>query len=625
MQWMLYNQSLTRIVTAIGGWVLLPLIIAVLLAISYHYAILVQFQIPYFILLLGLIVYIAQYAHKQKKQLQHLSSLSQATLESIGDGILITNDKGKIIKFNNNLLQILAIEKDKAISSHLVSQLDSLVPHLFSKNIQELKNSAEIISTDLYCKNGKILRYQSYPQCVNRRIIGRVFSFHDITHNKLAEQQLLYYATHDALTGLANRLHLMSHIKNALSQAKSKKHLAAILFFDLNRFKIINDSLGHVMGDGLLRSIAERLQKHTKAQDLLARLGGDEFVLSVSHITAQAEAITIAQRYLSELSKPFQLAKHNLYMHCSIGISIYPYHGTTAAVLMKNADLAMYAAKKNHFSWQFYSKHMQQEVFAQLSIESSLIKALEKREFVIHYQPIIDLRSKTISGFEALIRWQHPKKGLLLPSKFITLAENIGIIAEISEWILDTVATQALEWQQQNLFNGRISINLSSKQCQSPVLCEKIMNKLKSGQLNAHYLELELTENTFTENFSYAADALYQLQNLGVSISLDDFGTGYSNLEHLKNLPLNKLKIDRSFITHLPENVIDKTIVLNIISLAKSLNLRTLAEGVENQAQLDFLREHGCDEIQGFYFSEPLCAEDYVKNFFKIKRKIDHC
>jgi diguanylate cyclase (GGDEF)-like protein/PAS domain S-box-containing protein len=432
----------------------------------------------------------------------------------------------------------------------------------------------------------------------------------DITARKAAEKQVQFLAYYDALTGLPNRTLLQDRVAKALAGARRQKNKVAILFLDLDLFKNINDSLGHSAGDRLLQDVAERLKTWGREQDSVARVGGDEFVLVLNDVKNAPDAAVAAERLMDAMTSEFVVQGRSLNIGCSLGISIFPEHGADGETLIKNADAAMYSAKeygRNNF--QFFTSDMNAQVMERLTLENSLRLALAKKELFLVYQPQMDMASGRITGLEALLRWQHSELGLVPPDKFIRIAENSGLIAPIGEWVLRTACTQARKWQDEGLAAVTVAVNVSAVQFRQENFCEFIRIVLHETGLSAQYLELELTESLLLSSADLTLSLLRKLKATGVMLSIDDFGTGYSSFGYLRQFQVNKLKIDRSFIRDVAVKPDDAAITAAIISMAKNLNLKVIAEGVENEAQMSFLRGHQCDEVQGYYVSRPLAAD----------------
>jgi diguanylate cyclase (GGDEF)-like protein/PAS domain S-box-containing protein len=435
----------------------------------------------------------------------------------------------------------------------------------------------------------------------------------DITQRKVAEERVQSLAYHDPLTGLPNRTLLRDRLSKALSTARRQNHKVALLFLDLDRFKKVNDSLGHSVGDLLLQDIAGRLKSVARDQDTIARLGGDEFLIVLTNIKDIPGAVVAAERFMDAMTAEFVLQGHSLNMSCSLGISIFPEHGADSETLIKNADAAMYSAKeggRNNF--QFFTAEMNAEAVKRLTLENGLRLSLDKKELFLVYQPQMDIATGKITGLEALLRWQHPELGLVPPDQFIGIAENTGMILPIGEWVLRTACSQARKWKDEGLLAVTMAVNVSAIQFRQEGFCQLIRRMLNETGLAPQYLELELTESLLLSSGDVTFAVLKELKNLGLKLAIDDFGTGYSSLSYLKQFPVSKLKIDRSFVRDVATDPDDAAITTAIISMAKSLNLKVIAEGVENEAQMSFLRARQCDEIQGYYFSKPLLAEEVV-------------
>ena len=432
----------------------------------------------------------------------------------------------------------------------------------------------------------------------------------DITDRKVAEERVQYLAYYDALTGLPNRTLLQDRLAKALAGARRQKDKVALLFLDLDRFKNVNDSLGHSLGDLLLQEVAERLKRWAREQDTVARLGGDEFLIVLTDVKDIADAAVAAERLMDILIAEFVVQGHPLGIACSLGISIFPEHGADGETLIKNADAAMYSAKEHgRNNFRFFTEEMNAQVVEQLTLENSLRLAIERKEFFLAYQPQMDIGTGRITGLEALLRWQHPELGLVPPDRFIPIAESSGLILRLGEWVLQTACSQARQWQDEGLLAVPVAINVSAVQFRQEDFSKLIGRVLLETGLTSQYLELELTESLLLSDAGVTFAVLQELKAMGLKLAIDDFGTGYSSLSYLKRFPISKLKIDRSFIRDIAVDPDDAAITTAIIAMAKQLKLKVIAEGVEDEAQLLFLRENHCDEIQGYYFSKPLTAE----------------
>ncbi|HEX9501141.1 MAG TPA: EAL domain-containing protein, partial [Thermoanaerobaculia bacterium] len=428
---------------------------------------------------------------------------------------------------------------------------------------------------------------------------------------ELASVEIEHLAYHDALTGLPNRPLFMDRLIVALAQASRANQKLAVFFLDLDRFKDINDSLGHSTGDGLLKSVAERIRRCVREGDTVSRFGGDEFTLLIPRVDHIEDAAKIAQKIIETLKIPFSINEHELFVTTSIGISLFPIDGTDPETLVRNADTAMYRAKdQGRDNYQLYAPAMNARALERLALENMLRKALSHRDFVLFYQPVVDINTKNVVGVEALIRWKHPELGLLSPAHFISAAETSGLIIPIGDWVLRTACRQAKLWQKKLEPELTVAVNLSARQFQQPNLTEEIAEVLEETGLDAKYLELEITESNAMQNAENTIYTLRELKALGVRISMDDFGTGYSSLNYLKRFPIDTLKLDQSFVREITSNPTDAAIATAVISMAHTLNLRVIGEGVEKEDQFQFLQARGCDYIQGYLFSPPLAVEN---------------
>jgi diguanylate cyclase (GGDEF)-like protein len=434
----------------------------------------------------------------------------------------------------------------------------------------------------------------------------------DVTEQKAAQQQLNYLAYYDVLTKLPNRTLFMDHLNLAIAGANRHGTLMALLFLDLDHFKEINDTLGHPIGDLLLQETAQRLSFCVRDTDTVARMGGDEFAIVQTDLAGLEGAEILAQKLVEAISQPFLLDGNEVYTSTSIGLTIYPLEEVGPEQLLKNADMAMYAAKaKGRNNFQFFSPAMNVEAHKHRDLQTGLRQALERGELMLYYQPKVNLQSGEIVGAEALLRWCHPERGLIPPLEFIPVAEESGLIVPIGEWVLKQSCGQIKSWQRAGLPALRVSVNLSAAQFKRDNLLETLSAALRDADLEPQYLELEITESLLMQTAHDTVNILEWLRCFGIHVSIDDFGTGYSSLSYLKRLPVDILKIDRSFIDEIPDDGDDIAITKAIISLSHHLNLSVIAEGVETRAQVDFLRANGCDEVQGYYFSKPLPAEEF--------------
>jgi diguanylate cyclase (GGDEF)-like protein len=431
---------------------------------------------------------------------------------------------------------------------------------------------------------------------------------------KALEERFAYLAQFDSLTALPNRSLLLDRFTQTLTQAARNQWLVGILFVDLDRFKVVNDTRGHSVGDALLVQVAARLKECVRPGDTVGRLGGDEFAIVLCSLGKAADAGLVADKVISALSRPFRLGGQDIYVSASLGIGIYPTDGNEADELLRNADTAMYRAKeRGRNTFQFYLPEMNERSAERLALETQLRGALERQEFLVHYQPKANIATGAISGFEALLRWQHPQRGLVQPEQFISILEDTGMIVPVGEWVLRTVCEQVNSWKAAGIEPRPVAVNLSARQFQQRDLDSVIAAILEETKVDADLLELELTESMLMRDPEEAVRTLEALRGYGVALAVDDFGTGYSSLSYLQRFPLDALKIDRAFIRDITTKPDDASIAVAIITLAHSLKLKVIAEGVETEAQLNFLKLHGCDEMQGYYFSAALSVENCTR------------
>ena len=431
----------------------------------------------------------------------------------------------------------------------------------------------------------------------------------DITERMASEARMRHMAMHDALTGLPNRTLLRDRLRQAISRAERHGHEVWVLFIDLDRFKSVNDSLGREAGDAFLKAVADRLQKTARDNDTVARLGADEFVMVLSDFPVGTISTRIVTRIREAIAEPIVLAGQQVVISCSIGAAVYPNDGTDVEKLIEQADAAMYFVKKNgRDNFQFYASTMNERASERFEIEAGLRRALVNCEFVLHYQPQVDLVTNQIVGVEALIRWIHPQRGMISPIRFIDIAEETGLIVPIGLWVLRTACAQNKAWQDAGYPALRMAVNLSARQFAHPELLQNIIDTLDDTGLHPRYLDIEITESLLVTNVEQAVGLMHKIDRLGVSLSIDDFGTGYSSLTYLKRFPVDVLKIDQSFIRDIAVDRTSEAIIVSIISLAHNLGIQVIAEGVEEQAHLKFLQQHRCDQLQGYYFSKPVPA-----------------
>ena len=549
--------------------------------------------------------------------LMHAEEKYRAIVEDAVIGIYQVTPEGKFLSANRALAKAAGYDSPQEF---LNSGTNAAQVYLEPEQRQELRRrmaregKVRDFEIAVRTRSGQLRTVLANARVVRNNAGAELYyegTLQDITDRKAAEQRVQFLAYYDALTGLPNRTLFQDRLSKALAGARRRGEKLALLFLDLDDFKKINDSLGHSAGDLLLKEVAERLKKWAREQDTVARLGGDEFVVILSGLKDAESAALAADRLMKAMGAQFLILGHAVTASCSVGISVFPDHGRDGEALIKNADAAMYSAKelgRNNF--RFFTQEMNSRAMERLTLESELRRALENDQLLLEYQPQWALATQKITGVEALVRWRHPTLGLVPPSRFIPIAENSGLILSIGEWVLKTACAQAQQWQAQGLPPLTVAVNVSAIQFRQESFPAVVARVLQETGLSAQSLELELTEGLLLSTAAVTLSSLQALKKMGVQLSIDDFGTGYSSLSYLKHLPVYKLKIDRSFVRDITTDPDDAAITGTIISIAKHLDLKVIAEGVESEEQVSFLREHGCDEAQGYYFSRPLSAED---------------
>ena len=540
--------------------------------------------------------------------------------EDSDEGIIITDAKENIVSVNNSFCKI---------SGYTAAEVMGKTPRLFKsgrhdadfyRDMWEAINSNGSWQGELWNKrkNGEL-----YPEWTSissvRNTKGNITHyftiFSDITERKQVEDRINNLAYYDTLTGIPNRTMLRMLIEQALVEAARKKAHCSVLFIDLNRFKPINDTLGHRVGDYVLQQVSARFRATLRNEDVVARIGGDEFVVALFDVVSSDHASFVAQKLLASLEAPFMFEGNELRIGASIGISSFPEDGKDTDTLLRLADIAMYRVKQGNDKndgYLFYSQEMNKSALKRLQIETGLRRAIDNNELLLHYQPKVDVHDGRIVGAEALIRWRHPEKGMVPPGDFIPVAEESGLVILIGEWVLRAACAQIKIWQDSGMLPRRVAINVSAREF-TPVLPNRVDSMLDKHGLSPDWIELEITEGMLMNSSEKVIAMMGEVTDLGVTLSLDDFGTGYSSLSYLKRFPIDTLKIDRSFVIGIPGDKDDCAIASAIIGMAKQLGLNVIAEGVEDAEQFDFLRKAGCDEIQGYYFSRPLPSEDFEK------------
>jgi diguanylate cyclase (GGDEF)-like protein/PAS domain S-box-containing protein len=543
-----------------------------------------------------------------------------STMELAAIGIAHVGLEGRFLYANPQLCEMLGYTEHELLQMTVkgVSHIDDV------GTTDELRERLRAGEIDSFKTEKRYLRKDGTPVWVGLTIAAKreragqwlydISVVEDISERKRAEERIHYLATHDGLTGLPNRAMFAQLLTLAIETARRYDRRFAVLFIDLDRFKVINDTLGHEAGDVLLREMGARLRECLRASDVVARLGGDEFVVLLQEISDASQAASVARNILSTVMKPIVILGHECRVTASIGVCIHPDEGQDDQSVMQNADMAMYVAKeegKNNY--QFFNSHLKPHSIERLALETNLRRALELQEFALHYQAKVNFKTGVITGVEALLRWQSPELGQVQPARFIPLAEETGLIVPIGKWVLHTACGQCVAWQAEGLPPVRMSVNLSMRQLNDEGLLREIQSVLEETGMDPELLELEVTESTIMHNAERAVKVLTAIKELGVRLAIDDFGTGYSSLAHLKRFPIDTLKVDRSFIREVPSDAEDRAIAEAIIAMGKTLSLTVVAEGVETPEQQAFLSERLCDEMQGFFFSTPVAAQDFAE------------
>ncbi len=513
-----------------------------------------------------------------------------------------------VIDANPSCLAMFDNNRQKVIGSNSFALFGATFREFLSELLQVLEHG-DTISFEL-CLPGTDKFYNVQAFSPDKSLIATLFE--DITERRKSEQHIQKMAYFDNLTGLPNRALFLDRLGQGMVRANREKTNLAVLFLDLDRFKSINDTLGHAVGDQLLIEVTQRLNRHIRSSDTLARLGGDEFVVVATNLVDKLDASYIAQNLIDSIHPPFQIMGHELHVTTSIGIALFPDDGDTTEILIKHADVAMYSSKESgRNSFNFFSPFMNRKAILRMEVEEGLRNALEREEFFLEYQPIMNATSGTIVAAEALLRWNHPTRGRIAPDQFIPLAEETGLILPVGEWVLRKTCLTIKAWSDAGLPPIRVSVNVSSRQIEQQNFVEIVENILRDTGANASQLELELTENSLVTHIGKNIQDAFRMREWGISVAIDDFGTGYSSLGSVKTLPIDHIKIDRSFIKDVITSGHDQAVVETIIVMSQKLGIKNIAEGVETAEQVRFLQEHGCNEIQGFYYHHPLPPEAF--------------
>jgi diguanylate cyclase (GGDEF)-like protein/PAS domain S-box-containing protein len=549
------------------------------------------------------------------REISLVSKFADKIFEHASEGVMISDPRSNIINVNKAFTLVTGYSHDEVIGKSASLLNSGRQDATFYRTMWQALTETGHWQGEIWNrrKNGEIyLEWLSITAVKNNHnhTTHYVAIFSDITTIKANEERLHRLAYYDALTELPNRILFNDRLNQAIARASRNNQMVAVMLLDLDRFKIINDTLGHLAGDTLLTDVARRIGNCMRESDTVARLGGDEFIVVLPDLDNINHATLVAQKIIDILSHPFTLENQEVFITASIGISFYPSSGDNAEMLVKTADIAMYHAKEQgRNNYQFYRSSASDETSALFALEHSLRRALERNELSLHYQPQIDIETNAITGMEALLRWQHPERGMIPPLEFIPLAEETGLIIPIGEWVLRSACAQNKEWQDAGLPPVRIAVNLSVRQLKQKNLVARIEEILAETGLDPQWLELELTESMIMNNSENSIQQLTEIKALGIELAIDDFGTGYSSLSYLKRFPIDRVKIDQSFVQGVCCDPDDAAISQAIIALATILKLKVTAEGVETQDQLSFLREHQCCDAQGYLFSRPLPVE----------------
>lgn len=550
-------------------------------------------------------------------------------IETAHDLIQSTNKNGEFIFVNRTWSRTLGYSLEELAGKTLYDLVPEEHRSLLAEEIDAVieEGRDNLLETVFQTKAGKMIEVEGsltrgFSTEDDASVVWGISR--DISERKEVQRQLYRLAHFDPLTGLPNRVLFVDRLKQTKAQAQRHKRIMAVAFVDLDRFKVINDTLGHPVGDQLLRSVGERLNATVREVDTVARIGGDEFVIILGDLREQSDAERVVKKLIDGMSDPFNVDQHELFISCSIGVSLYPHDDAEMNNLMKKADLAMYAAKaKGRNSFCFYSPDMDEHAHRRFVLENGMRRAIEQKEFLLYYQPKIDVVSGAMTSMEALLRWSHPELGILSPADFIPLAEESGLIIPLGRWVLQEACRQNKLWQAEGLCSLRVAVNVSGYQLQHPDFVQIVMAVLEETGLSANYLELEITESVIMQHPEYVVGILNRLREAGIHISIDDFGTGYSSLSHLKRFSVNSLKIDKAFVKEIDNNATDAAIANAIVAMGASLNLKVIAEGVERQAQFTILQNTKCDEVQGYLFSRPVPPEGIEAFIREEKEKIN--
>lgn len=564
--------------------------------------------------------------HLEETTALHTLSMLRATLDATADGILVVDPDGNYVTSNSVFHEMWRIPRhllhrgnEKAVIKFALAQIKN--PDSLMERFVETQRSPRDRSNDVVeFRDGRFFECVSMPQLIGGQSVGRVWSFRDVTDRVRVEMRVRHDAYHDSLTQLPNRALFLDRLAQEVGRVRRAGSNTALLLLDLDRFKTINDTLGHAAGDRLLIEVAQRLQSRKREGDTIARLGGDEFVFIVSGLRNKEDAAVVAEQVLDVLKSPIQIDDHELHVSGSIGIAHFPDDGDGCSSLMKSADMALYRAKElGRDNYQAFDPKLNQRAMDRLILENDLRRAIHDNEFLLHYQPQYDLASGEMRGVEALVRWKLGTD-LVSPAKFIPIAEECGLVVPLGRWVLDEAIRSCAEFNRRSAVPLRICINVSALQIQRPNFANEVSQILQDAGLAPGQLVVELTESALMQNPEQGSYAMEQLQRMGVGIAMDDFGTGHSSLTHMSVLPISMIKIDQSFVKNCATRKTDESIITAIITMGHALGLKVLAEGVETDEQARILQAQGCDEVQGYLYSRPVPAEQLLNLIGPIRK-----
>ena len=560
------------------------------------------------------------FSNRAAREAAAANRFARDIVDNAAEGIVVYDTELRYVAWNRFMETLTGLSAESILGQHALEAF----PHLAEQRVDVLLRRAlagETVSSPDVAYHVPSTGRRGWVSSLYRphhgedgSVVGVIALIRDVTDRKEAEAQIEYQAYHDAVTGLANRRLFHEHLALAVALAQRRDALVGVLFLDLDHFKVINDSLGHTVGDELLREVGRRLKAAVRDGDTVARVGGDEFTIVLQDLPRRDAVGVVAAKVLRTIAEPLDVNGHRLYVTASIGITLFPDDGEDAESLLRNADSAMYRAKDaGRNNYQLATRELSRSSQERMSLENDLHRALERGQFALLYQPQIESDSMEIVGIEALIRWNHPDRGLITPDQFIGIAEQRGLILPIGDWVIREACLAVRRIRDKGLPHFRVAVNLSARQFRDPSLAATVERAITESGVDAQTLELEITETAAMEDVELTMSTLAELRRLGVTIAIDDFGTGHSSLSYLKRFPIDALKIDKGFVFDLPDKFEDAAIVSSVIQLGNGLGLRVVAEGVETREQLDFLIEAGCRELQGYFFSHPVPLEEIEK------------